>query len=49
LHEVTLGSRRLRVLPLVHPRQASGIGSHSASWRELHSHWKQTVAPGLLS
>ena len=49
LHEVTLGSRRLHVLPLAHPRQASGLGFHSGSWRRLHAEWKRDRAPGLLT
>jgi hypothetical protein len=49
LHDVTFRGRRFAVLPLVHPRQASGLGSHSASWRELHSIWKRTRASRLLT
>jgi hypothetical protein len=48
LHEVSLTSRRLKVLPLAHPRQASGLGAHSESWRSLHTSWKRDRAPGLL-
>jgi hypothetical protein len=48
LHDVNLGSRRLKLLPLAHPRQASGLGTHSSAWRSLHAAWAATTAGGLL-
>jgi uracil-DNA glycosylase len=38
-HVVTIAGRRCEVLPLVHPRQAAGLGSHSAVWRTRHTLW----------
>lgn len=46
--EVNIGGRRLRVVPLVHPRQAAGLGRHSPKWRCLHNAWTREVAPSLL-
>lgn len=48
LHEVDLDGCRVRVLPVAHPRQAAGLGSHSGVWRTLHTRWTEDVAPGLL-
>lgn len=49
LHDVAIGGKRVRLLPLVHPRQAGRLGSHSTKWNDLHSHWTQFVAPGILA
>ena len=47
LHPVTLDERELKVLPLVHPREAGRLGSHSAKWSGLHESWIAAVARGL--
>jgi len=39
LHPLTVAGRRLQLLPLVHPRQAARLGSHSAGWAGLHDGW----------
>jgi hypothetical protein len=39
-HAVTIANRRYEVLPLVHPRQASGLGSHSTTWKARHETWR---------
>ena len=44
LHDIRLGGRSLRLLPLVHPRQAAGLGLHSPFWRALHETWKHQTA-----
>jgi uracil-DNA glycosylase len=38
-HPMTVAGRRLCLLPLVHPRQAARLGSHSAAWASLHDAW----------
>jgi uracil-DNA glycosylase len=38
-HKVSIAGREYGVLPLVHPRQASKLGAHSAVWHELHRGW----------
>lgn len=39
LHPVTLGHKTYNILPLVHPRHAAGVGTHSTRWRKLHTAW----------
>lgn len=45
LQNITVGGRTLRLLPLVHPRQAAGLGPHSAFWKALHETWVVRTAP----
>ena len=45
LHEVAVNGRRLRVLPLAHPRNVAGLGFHSPEWRALHEDWITSGAP----
>lgn len=49
LHEIELGGRRLQLLPLAHPRQASALGHSSAAWKSAHDWWTENRAPTLLS
>lgn len=49
LHDLEIDGRSLKLLPLVHPRQAARLGTHSAKWSELHTHWMEHVAPSLLA
>ncbi len=46
--DMEIAGHALKLLPLVHPRQAGRLGSHSALWSRLHAHWVAKVAPGLL-
>jgi len=46
LHPATIGGRRYQVLPLAHPRQVSGLGTHSGEWRKRHNAWKRTARLG---
>ena len=39
LHSVQIEDMKLNVLPLVHPRQAAGLGVHSEEWRQTHQQW----------
>jgi uracil-DNA glycosylase len=39
LHGFQVSGRDIRLLPLVHPRQAARLGSHSSGWAELHEQW----------
>lgn len=43
-----IGGRIMKLLPLVHPRQAARLGSHSSDWYKLHEYWTLNVAPTLL-
>lgn len=47
LHPTRLNGRSIQVLPLVHPRQAAKLGSHSSEWYDLHRHWAGNVAGNL--
>ena len=38
-HAVDFGGHACEIVPLVHPRQAAGLGAHSAEWRDLHQEW----------
>ena len=49
LHELKIAGQALKLLPLVHPRQAGQLGSHSSTWRELHASWAAHAAPRLLN
>lgn len=49
LYPITLGGRALKLLPLVHPRQAGALGAASPAWTKLHKGWVAQVAPGLLA
>ena len=47
IHRFTIEDKEYNVLPLVHPRQAAGIGYHSKKLRELHKYWLENVAPTI--
>lgn len=48
LHPLSIGNRRIRVLPVAHPRQIRRMGFHSKDWHKFHQEWREEVAPGLL-
>lgn len=48
LHPIRIGGLDLAILPLVHPRQAGKLGSHSSDWANCHDLWSREVAPSLL-
>jgi len=35
--------KEYEVIPLVHPRQAEGLGRHNLEWEKLHSQWVQKM------
>ncbi|MDR3586149.1 MAG: hypothetical protein P4L59_12610 [Desulfosporosinus sp.] len=45
VHRFVLEGTEYNFLPLVHPRQAAGLGNHSKTLREFHNNWIQRVAP----
>lgn len=49
VHDIVIEGRKLRLLPLVHPRQAARLGKSISSWHTLHTTWKKQVAPHLLT
>lgn len=48
LHATEINRKEYHVLPLVHPRQAAQLGTHSARWHELHRYWINQVAHTLV-
>lgn len=45
VHRLVIEGKDQNFLPLVHPRQAAGLGNHSRNLRELHTYWITNVAP----
>lgn len=41
-HPLEIVSRKLNLLPLVHPRQAARLGSHSPGWASIHDAWRNS-------
>ncbi len=39
LHKIKLGNLKVKLLPLVHPRQAGKLGRYSIDWQDVHTHW----------
>jgi uracil-DNA glycosylase len=44
LHNVQLGGKEMKVLPLAHPRQIAKLGQSSAIWYDIHKKWLQQSA-----
>ena len=38
--DVTINGKPIKVLPLAHPRQIGGLGSHSSEWHTVHLEWE---------
>ena len=38
--DVTINGKPIKVLPLAHPRQIGGLGSHSNNWYNAHQEWE---------
>jgi len=41
--DVTIDNRKIKVLPLAHPRQIGALGAHSEKWNRLHQEWKNNL------
>ena len=41
--DVTIDSRKMKVLPLAHPRQIGALGAHSEKWNRLHQEWENNL------
>lgn len=44
LHDIKLDGRALKLLPLVHPRQAAGMLRNSKVWNACHTYWTTETA-----
>ena len=40
--EITIGGKRIQVLPLAHPRQIGALGAHSERWNLAHGEWEKS-------
>lgn len=47
LHSFQIAGRDMQLLPLVHPRQAARLGSHSPVWAALHEQWAAKPPAGV--
>lgn len=41
--EAIIGGKKLRVLPLAHPRQIGALGAHSEKWCQTHMQWERSL------
>ena len=48
LHDISVDGRSIKLLPLVHPRQARKLGSHSQKWADFHELWTKYTAPSIM-
>lgn len=48
LHPIQIAGHEFQLLPLVHPRQAARLGTHSPKWAGVHRNWMSNVAGSLL-
>lgn len=39
--DITINGKRMKVLPLAHPRQIGALGAHSEKWFLVHREWEQ--------
>ncbi|MBZ0265209.1 hypothetical protein K8I28_11110, partial [bacterium] len=42
-HTIQVSGKKIELLPLVHPRQAGGLGLHSPKWKKIHEDWVQKL------
>lgn len=42
-HPLSVAGRAMQLLPLVHPRQAARLGSHSPTWASAHEQWTTRI------
>ena len=48
-HKLTVAGHQLELLPLVHPRQAAGLGRSSLGWGRIHRDWKARLGLDRVS
>lgn len=41
--EVLIKGRKIKVLPLAHPRQIGALGAHSEKWFKAHAKWEENI------
>lgn len=47
MHDIQIDGKSLKLLPLVHPRQAGRLGVHSTRWAALHDAWMASQLPSI--
>ena len=40
--EVTVNGKKIKLLPIAHPRQIGALGAHSEKWNILHKEWERS-------
>ena len=48
LHSTQIRGKKIRILPLAHPRQIAKLGQSSSKWFEYHQAWMHQSAPDLF-
>jgi len=46
--EIVLDGKKIKLLPLVHPRQAAKLGRYSKKWNDKHEEWKEKATKPRL-
>ena len=41
--ETIINGKKIKILPLTHPRQIGGLGTHSQLWRSRHKEWENKI------
>ena len=41
--ETIIKGRKIKILPLAHPRQIGALGAHSEKWNQVHSDWENSL------
>lgn len=41
--DIMIDNRKIKVLPLAHPRQIGALGAHSEKWNKLHQEWENNL------
>jgi hypothetical protein len=48
LHATQIRGKKIKILPLAHPRQIAKLGQSSAKWYQYHQVWIRQSAPDLI-
>jgi hypothetical protein len=48
LHSTQIKGKKIKILPLAHPRQIAKLGQSSAKWYQYHQAWMHQSAHDLI-
>ena len=48
MQSIEIRGRKIKLLPLVHPRQAARLSGHSVEWADLHDSWMNSRDQGRI-